>query len=94
MLFRSQQELLLSIKEAKKGKSPGLDGLSVEFYTTFFQEIKTLSLAAINFLYKNGITNTKIAEGAITLIHKKRRQKENKQRKTHNTLEHRLQNIK
>ena len=88
------QELLLSIKEAKKGKSPGLDGLSVEFYTTFFQEIKTLSLAALNFLYKNGITNTKISEGAITLIHKKRRQKENKQRKTHNTLEHRLQNIK
>jgi len=28
-------------------------------------------LAALNFLYKKGITNTKIAEGAITLIHKK-----------------------
>ena len=75
----TQQELLLSIKEAKKGKSPGLEGLSVDVYTTFFQEIKTLLLAALNFLYKNGITNTKIAEGAITLIHTKRRQKENKQ---------------
>ena len=67
----TQQELLLSIKEAKKGKSPGLDGLSVEFYTTFFPEIKTLLLAALNFLYNNGIPNTEIAEGAITLIHKK-----------------------
>jgi len=67
----TQQELLLSIKEAEKGKSPGLDGLSVEFYATYFQEIKTLLLAALNFLYKNGITNTKIPEGAITLIHKK-----------------------
>ena len=65
------QELLLSIKETNKGKSPGLDGLSVGLYTTFFQEIKTLLLAALNFLYKNGTTNTKIAEGAITLIHKK-----------------------
>ena len=67
----TQQELLLSIIEAKTGKSPGLDGLSIEFYTTFFQNIKTLLLAALNFLYKNGTTNTKIAEGAITLIHKK-----------------------
>ena len=64
----TQQELLHSIKEAKKGKSPGLEGLSLDVYTTFFQEIKSLLLAALNFIYKNGITNTKIAEGAITLI--------------------------
>ena len=35
----TQQELLLSIKEAKKGKSPGLDGLSVKFILPFSKKL-------------------------------------------------------
>ena len=44
----NQGECIEVLKEMKLNKSPGNDGLSVEFYVTFWQVIGDLVLAAFN----------------------------------------------
>ena len=36
----TEQELLATLKTFRKNKSPGLDGLTAEFYLTFWGDIK------------------------------------------------------
>ena len=46
----TEYELLKSLKSIKNDKSPGNDGLTKEFYETFWEEIKTpLSNSTKNF---------------------------------------------
>ena len=52
-------------------RSPGLDGLSVEFYRTFWDELKEFIVNTLNHSYEKGeMTNTQKV-GLISLIHKK-----------------------
>jgi len=64
-------QLDAAVKDLKKGKSPGPDGLSSEFYKEFFPQIKKTLLDALNYVYCNNAVNEKFVEGVITLIHKK-----------------------
>ena len=41
-------ECFAVLKEMKQNKSPGNDGLTVEFYTTFWTEIKDILIGAFN----------------------------------------------
>ena len=60
-----------AIKKMKLNKAPGCDGLTVEFYKFFWEEIKQIVCNAINDCYlKNEMSNTQ-KRGVITLLYKK-----------------------
>ena len=41
-------------KNMKLNKSPGSDGLPIEFYITFWENINTMLIESINSAYQNG----------------------------------------
>ena len=67
----SMEELEEAIKSFITGKTPGIDGLSIEFYKTVFSIIKHELLQVLNNFYENGFIPAKYKVGLITLIPKK-----------------------
>ncbi|KAL9983067.1 hypothetical protein ACROYT_G005195 [Oculina patagonica] len=57
----------------KNNKTPGNDGLSVEFYKVFWPEIGRNLVDSLNFSYRHGELSTTQKEAVITLIEKKNR---------------------
>ena len=55
----------------KKGKAPGPDGLSVEFYTQCWSIVKIDFFNVLKEMYSTQIIDNQIKSGFITLIHKK-----------------------
>lgn len=77
-------EGMLTLKEAsrtlrnmKNNKSPGTSGLSIDFYKTFWKQIGTFVVRAINFGFLHGELSITQQQGLIVCI-----PKENKCRKT------------
>jgi len=64
-------ELSSIIKTSKTGKTPGPDGLSIEFYASFFPNLQDHLLASLNYAYTTGIDNSNFVNGTIILIFKK-----------------------
>jgi len=67
----SMQELRDTIFSFKKGKSPGPDGLSIEFYCSVFSIIKKDLLQVLNNFFSTGFIPAKYKVGIITLIPKR-----------------------
>ncbi len=59
------------VKELKKNKSPGLDGLTAEFYQHFWSEIRTIVVDAFNESYDLGSLPESIRIAIMSLIFKK-----------------------
>ena len=55
----------------KKNKCPGSDGLSVEFYQTFWEEIKCYLHKSLSFAHEPEVLSTEQKRGIISLIPKK-----------------------
>ena len=56
----------------KKGnKSPGIDGLSVDFYKTFWYEIGDLVVDSLNEAFTNGALTETMNTSTVTLMFKK-----------------------
>ena len=55
----------------QKGKSPGLDGLPIEFYSQFSNDLLPLFLAMINACLRRGCLPQSLCLTAITLLLKK-----------------------
>lgn len=55
----------------KMDKSPGSDGLTVEFYKAFWNKIGNTVLRALNSCYSRGELSTSQRKGIISLIYKK-----------------------
>ena len=55
----------------KSGKTPGLDGLPVEFYNVFWNEISDCLFNTINYSYTEGKFSISQRRGIIKLIPKK-----------------------
>ena len=55
----------------KKNKSPGSDGLSVEFYQTFWNELKDLVLQSLNTAYETGKLSKSQRKSFLSLMLKK-----------------------
>ena len=59
------------IKTFQNNKSPGTDGLPIEFYKIFWNDVKNVLLNSINFAYENGHLSISECQGIITLLPKK-----------------------
>jgi len=60
-----------AINRIKNNKSPGDDGLPIEFYKTFWNEISDFIVDVYNESYDNNIMPISMRKSIITLIHKK-----------------------
>ena len=64
-------ECTSAIKKFKPNKSPGSDGLSAEFYKTFWHKIDNIVVDSLNYAYKNGELSDSQKIGVVSLIYKK-----------------------
>ena len=69
--YFTMEELKNSIKSSKRNKAPGCDGLPIEFYVVFFNDIAEVLLAALNEAFKTERLHTSARRGIINLIPKK-----------------------
>ena len=60
-----------ALKNMKNNKSPGSDGLSVEFYKTFWPQIKNDLTDSLNLAYDNGSLSTTQKRSILSLLFKK-----------------------
>ncbi len=67
----TSDEVLQAIKSMPTGKTPGLDGYSVEFYKTFWVQIESLFMPMVTDFFENGILPDTMKTAIISLIHKK-----------------------
>ena len=66
----TQEECSKVIKLLKKNKSPGNDGLPIEFYLEFWNELKQTLTESYNYSFKNGLLTTSQRQAIISLIDK------------------------
>ena len=56
----TEEECYNALKEMKNDKSPGSDGLTVEFYKTFWDDIKKTFIESINYSFIHGHLTNKV----------------------------------
>ena len=71
----TEKELLIALQSMENNKSPGNDGLTKEFYTTFWNEVKAPFLLAIEKAYLVKQLNTSQKQTVIKLIEKRTQKK-------------------
>ena len=67
------KEIWDSLASMKNGNNPGNDGLTKEFYLTFFGELDRLMVTTFNYSFSNGELSTSQKQAVIILIQKKER---------------------
>ena len=68
----TEADLFLTMKQMEENKSPGLDGLPIEFYFTFWEELKSVLVELANRIYIDQVElPTSHLRGVISLLHKK-----------------------
>ena len=71
----SESELYSALKSMDNDKSPGNDGLSKEFYDTFWDELKQPLIASLHKSFLMGELSHSQKQAVIRLIEKKDRDK-------------------
>jgi hypothetical protein len=67
----NQEELWKAISKGKPHKAPGNDGISLEFYKSVWDVIKTELLQIINYMFANGPIMAQQAQGHVVCLLKK-----------------------
>jgi hypothetical protein len=67
----SEIEALKALKSLSNGKTPGIDGLTSDFYKFFWNDIKSFVLESLNFAFNKGEMSKDQKLGIITLTPKK-----------------------
>ena len=67
----TEKELYSTLKSFSKNKSPGLDGLSAEFYLKFWPKIKDKLMDVYKESFENGVLPDTVRSGVVTLLDKK-----------------------
>ena len=68
----TKEEIREAVKGMARNKSPGLDGLTTEFYVVFLTKFEDVLLDALNYAFTNtGKLHKSAMRGVITLIPKK-----------------------
>ena len=65
------QELTQALRTSKRGKAPGSDRLTCEFYIVFYDKLKMVMLEAINESFESGKLHNSALCGIISLIPKR-----------------------
>ena len=71
----TEKDLYNSLKSMQSDKSPGNDGLTKEFYETFWTELKEIFVDSVSEAKEKGILSTSQRQAIIKLIEKKDRDK-------------------
>ena len=71
-LCENEDELLISVKNIQNNKTPGNDGLTKEFYETFWNEIKYVFLKSLKQAKEKGQLSISQRQPVIKSIEKKR----------------------
>ena len=71
----TMSECFAALKTFKKNKTPGNDGLTVEFYLTFWPLVGKCLVECLNFAHRHGELYTSQKQAMITLIEKKDKDK-------------------
>ena len=69
----TQKECLQTLRQCAKGKCPGSDGLSVEFYLHFWPLLGDKMVESFNYGFKHGHLNITQKQGIIKVVPKKRK---------------------
>ena len=69
------EECYKSLQQFKSNKSPGKEGLTVEFYRAFWGLLGQLLVDSFNCSYDHGELSNSQREAIITLIKERQRQK-------------------
>ena len=69
----SKHEVFHTISSMNHKKSPGYDGIPVEFYIVFWNDISDMLLDSLNYSFENGRLSLSQRNGIITLLPKKDR---------------------
>ena len=64
----TEEELFKTLKSFQKNKSPGMDGITAEFYITFWDQIKTKLFSVYCESFLSGILPISLRTGVITLL--------------------------
>ncbi len=64
------RDILDAIKVLPKGKAPGHDGVPMEFFHEYVEEVVPTLLQTFMAMLKSGVTLASINKGLITLIPK------------------------
>ena len=67
----SLDEITKAIFNMKHNKSPGLSGITIDFYQTFWNKIKYLVLNSMNEGFIKGELSPLQKQGVISLLYKK-----------------------
>ena len=67
----TEVELLAAVRGMARGKAPGLDGLPLEFYLSFWHLLAPDLLSVLNFSFLDGHFPISLRSGVITLLFKK-----------------------
>ena len=67
----TENELHKTLKSFSKNKSPGIDGITAEFYLYFWVDLKSKLLQVYNESFENGILPESLRLGLIVLLEKK-----------------------
>ena len=68
-------ECFESLQSFQKNKSPGNDGLTVDFYTAFWEDLGELLVDSLNYSYDYGELSNSQKQAIITLLEKKDKDK-------------------
>ena len=66
----TEDDLLDALKSMKENKSPGNDGLTKEFYETFWYDIKASFLSSIEHFFQKGELSSSQKQAVIKLLEK------------------------
>jgi len=67
----NKEEIHTALKSMSKNKSPGTDGLTVEFYMHFYELFEDIFYKLFKCIEEESVMSRSMRHGMITLIHKK-----------------------
>ena len=67
----TEDELLAAVRDMARNKAPGLDGLPLDFYLSFWTLLAPDLLSVLNFSFRDGHFPISLRSGVITLLFEK-----------------------
>jgi len=66
-----EAEVIEAIEGLRSGKSPGSDGIGIEWYKVYKEEVAPILVEVFRGIERTGIVQNRMVEGVIALVHKK-----------------------